>query len=110
MMGAGLSVVVLEKGAEVGAQIRWAAVVDPIGIDTLLPSGFAVNWSLPMVAILAAVRGDGIDAVDAACQGALDQSVCSAALIIDILARPRDPAPAVTILTPDALRLRHWPD
>ena len=63
-----------------------------------------------MVAILSAVLGDGIDAVDAACQEALDQSVCSAALIIDILARPRDPAPAVTILTPDALRLRHWPD
>ncbi|MGO4317900.1 electron transfer flavoprotein-ubiquinone oxidoreductase [Agrobacterium sp. MCAB5] len=34
-----LSVVVLEKGAEVGAHILSGAVVDPIGIDRLLP-----NW------------------------------------------------------------------
>jgi len=34
-----LSVVVLEKGAEVGAHILSGAVVDPIGIDGLLP-----NW------------------------------------------------------------------
>lgn len=32
-----LSVVVLEKGAEVGAHIVSGAVVDPIGIDRLLP-------------------------------------------------------------------------
>jgi len=32
-----LSVVVLEKGAEVGAHILSGAVVDPVGIDTLLP-------------------------------------------------------------------------
>src|SRR5690606_3887427 len=32
-----LSVVVLEKGAEVGAHILSGAVVDPIGIDRLLP-------------------------------------------------------------------------
>ncbi|MEW7006556.1 electron transfer flavoprotein-ubiquinone oxidoreductase [Lentilitoribacter sp. EG35] len=34
-----LSVVVLEKGAEVGAHILSGAVVDPVGIDKLLP-----NW------------------------------------------------------------------
>ncbi|MGV8854999.1 MAG: electron transfer flavoprotein-ubiquinone oxidoreductase [Devosia sp.] len=34
---ADLSVVVIEKGAEVGAHIISGAVVDPIGIDTLLP-------------------------------------------------------------------------
>jgi electron-transferring-flavoprotein dehydrogenase len=33
-----LSVVVLEKGSEVGAHILSGAVVDPIGIDRLLPS------------------------------------------------------------------------
>jgi electron-transferring-flavoprotein dehydrogenase len=33
-----LTVVVLEKGAEVGAHILSGAVVDPIGIDKLLPS------------------------------------------------------------------------
>jgi electron-transferring-flavoprotein dehydrogenase len=33
----GLSVVVLEKGAEVGAHILSGAVIDPIGLDRLLP-------------------------------------------------------------------------
>jgi electron-transferring-flavoprotein dehydrogenase len=32
-----LSVVVIEKGAEVGAHILSGAVIDPIGLDTLLP-------------------------------------------------------------------------
>src|SRR3954451_23746272 len=32
-----LSVVVLEKGAEVGAHILSGAVIDPIGIDRLFP-------------------------------------------------------------------------
>ncbi|MEZ5782015.1 MAG: electron transfer flavoprotein-ubiquinone oxidoreductase [Rhizobiaceae bacterium] len=36
-MNADLSVVVLEKGGEVGAHILSGAVVDPIGIDRLLP-------------------------------------------------------------------------
>lgn len=62
-----------------------------------------------MVAILAAVLSDNIEAVDAACQEALDKNVCSSAVIINILARRRDPAPAKTILTPDALRLVHKP-
>lgn len=65
------------------------------------------NLSVPPV--LAAVLGDGIEAVEAACQEALDQNVFSSAVIINILARRRDPAPAITILTPDALRLQHEP-
>lgn len=32
-----LSVIIVEKGSEVGAHILSGAVVDPIGIDTLLP-------------------------------------------------------------------------
>jgi electron-transferring-flavoprotein dehydrogenase len=36
-LNAELSVVVLEKGAEVGAHILSGAVVDPVGIDALLP-------------------------------------------------------------------------
>ncbi len=36
-LNAELSVVVLEKGAEVGAHILSGAVVDPIGVDRLLP-------------------------------------------------------------------------
>ena len=50
-----------------------------------------------------------LDAVETACQQALAENVCSSAVILNILARRRDPAPAVTILTPDALRLRHEP-
>ena len=40
---------------------------------------------------------------------ALAHGVHSAAVILNILARRHDPGPAVTILTPDALRLRHAP-
>ena len=58
-----------------------------------------------MVSILTAVLSDGLDAVETACQRALAENVCSSAVILNILARRRDPAPAVTILTPDALRL-----
>jgi hypothetical protein len=60
-----------------------------------------------MVAILSAVLTDGLGKVEAACAEALDQGVHSAAVILNILARRRDPHPAVSILTPEALRLRH---
>jgi len=62
-----------------------------------------------MVKILAAVLDDGLPAVEAACAGALDQGVHSADVILNILARRRDPGPPLTILTPDALKLRHVP-
>jgi transposase len=62
-----------------------------------------------MVAILSAVLTDGLESVEAACVEALDQGVHSAAVILNILARRREPTPAVTILTPEALRLRHAP-
>src|SRR6476620_12163183 len=35
--GAEVSVVVVEKGSEVGAHILSGAVIDPVGLDTLLP-------------------------------------------------------------------------
>ncbi|MCD6072069.1 MAG: electron transfer flavoprotein-ubiquinone oxidoreductase [Microvirga sp.] len=35
--GADISVVVVEKGSEVGAHILSGAVIDPIGLDSLLP-------------------------------------------------------------------------
>jgi len=35
------SVVVVEKGSEVGAHILSGAVIDPIGLDSLLPNGAA---------------------------------------------------------------------
>ena len=62
-----------------------------------------------MVAILSAVLTDGLAAVEAACAEALAEGVHSADVILNILARSRDPAPAVTIMTPDALRLHHAP-
>src|SRR4051812_2372498 len=62
-----------------------------------------------MVAILSAVLTDGLGPVDAACAAALAHGVHSADVVLNILARQRDPAPAVTIMTPEALRLRHAP-
>jgi hypothetical protein len=62
-----------------------------------------------MVAVLAAVLTDGLPAVEAACAQAMADGVHSSDVIINILARRRDPAPAVTVLTPEALALRHAP-
>jgi len=62
-----------------------------------------------MVAILAAVLEDGLPAVEAACAEALSQGVHSSSVILNILARKKDPGPAVTIITPEALHLRHAP-
>jgi hypothetical protein len=62
-----------------------------------------------MVDILAAVLTDGLTAVEAACAEALAQGVHSAAVILNILARRREPAAPITIMTPDALRLQHEP-
>jgi transposase len=62
-----------------------------------------------MVKILAAVLTDGLPAVEAACLQALSEGVHSADVVINILARQRDPGPAATILTPDALRLLNAP-
>jgi hypothetical protein len=62
-----------------------------------------------MVEILGAVLTDGLPAVEAACAKALKEGVHSADVILNILARQRDPGPPVTIATPEALRLRHEP-
>ena len=62
-----------------------------------------------MVSILECVGLDGLPAVEAACQEALDQGVFSAAIIINILARNRDPQPPAILSIPDALRLTHEP-
>ena len=62
-----------------------------------------------MVQVLAAVLTDGITAVEAACAEAIDGGVHSADVILNILARRRDPMPTVTVLTPEALRLCHAP-
>lgn len=62
-----------------------------------------------MVDILAAVLTDGLAAVEAACAEALAHGVHSADVVLNILARQRDPTPPATILTPAALTLRHAP-
>ena len=62
-----------------------------------------------MVEILSAVVTDGLDAVEAACAEALAEGVHAAAVILNILARRREPATTPTITTPDALRLTCQP-
>jgi transposase len=62
-----------------------------------------------MVTILTAVLTDGLPAVEAACAEALAHGVHSADVVLNILARQRDPGPPATIHTPAALTLRHTP-
>jgi transposase len=62
-----------------------------------------------MVKILAAVLTDGLPAVEAGCAQALADGIHSADVVLNILARQRDPGPAATITTPEALKLRLAP-
>ena len=71
--------------------------------------GTAPDGGRQMVAILTAVLSDGLPAVEAACAEALGEGVHSADVILNVLARAREPAPMITIMTPDALRLHHEP-
>ena len=86
--------------------------------DWVLPAGLqrirgkltgSADGDRQMVKILTAVLSDGLPAVEAACQEALRDGVHSADVVINILARQREPAPPATIMTPDAPRLRHAP-
>ncbi|MBN2631144.1 MAG: hypothetical protein JXR75_11465, partial [Rhodobacteraceae bacterium] len=52
-----------------------------------------------MVDILAAVLTEGLPAVEAACAEAIAQGVHSADVILNILARRRDPSPPPLLLT-----------
>jgi len=63
-----------------------------------------------MVDILAAVLTDGLVAVEAACAEALGAGLFSRDVILNTLARRRDPAAPATIPTPEALKLRHQPE
>jgi len=69
----------------------------------------AADGDRQFVDVLTAVLSDGLPAVEAACQGALGQGVHSADVILNILARRREPAVPITIVTPDGLKLRHAP-
>jgi hypothetical protein len=86
--------------------------------DWVLPAGLdrirrklagATDGDRQMVYILTAVLSDGLPAVEAACLEALHEGVHSADVVINILARRRELPPPTTIMTPDALRLRHAP-
>ena len=86
--------------------------------DWVLPPGLdrirrklagSADGDRQMVHILTAVLSDGLQAVDAACQEALRDSVHSADVILNILSRQREPAPPASIMTPEALQLRHAP-
>jgi hypothetical protein len=52
---------------------------------------------------------DGLQAVEAACAEALREGVHSADVIINILARRRQPEPAKPIAVPESLQLQHPP-
>ena len=59
--------------------------------------------------ILAAILDDGLEAIEAACAEALASGACSADVVLNILARHRQPAPVPPIPTPEGLQLRHQP-
>ena len=69
----------------------------------------AADGNRQMVDILTAVLTDGLPAVEVACAEAITHGVHSADVVLNILARQRDPGPPATILTPAALTLRHAP-
>ncbi len=86
--------------------------------DWVLPPGLewirrklagSADGDRQMVSILTTVLSDGLAAVEAACQEALCEGVHSADVVINILARQCEPAPAASITTPEALRLQHAP-
>ena len=52
---------------------------------------------------------DGLEAVEAACAEALAEGACSHDVVLNILARRRQPAPPAPIPTPVDLRLRLEP-
>jgi transposase len=86
--------------------------------DWLLPSamerlkrklGGVDDGNRQMVDILAAVITDGLAAVESACAEALAAGLCSSDVVLNILARRRDPGQPLTIATPEALVLTHAP-
>jgi transposase len=62
-----------------------------------------------MVDILTAAQSDGLIGVEAACAEALAAGTCSADVILNILARRSESAPASTIATPERLQLQVLP-
>ena len=107
--GGPVSILVPERGIQVGRRS---------GMDWVLPDALEKvrrklkgvdDGDRQMVDILAAVLTEGLPAVEAACAEAIAQGVHSSDVILNILARRRDPAPPPLLLTSPALRLAHEP-
>lgn len=62
-----------------------------------------------MVEIMSVVLTDGLNAVEDACAEALSEGVHSASVVLNILARRREPPPLLHIATPEALHLTFEP-
>src|SRR4051812_18635494 len=86
--------------------------------DWVLPAGLerirrkltgSADGDRQMVGILTAVLSDGLAAVEAACQEALREGVHSADVVLNILSRHREPTSPASIMTPEALQLKHAP-
>ena len=100
------------------ASLAPCATVHPSKTGCCRPRWNACGASLPapgnrqMVDILTAVLTDGLPRLSTACAEAIAHGVHSADVVLNILARQRDPGPPATpatILTPAALTLRHAP-
>lgn len=65
------------------------------------------RWRRQMVDIFNAVLSDGLPAIEAAYAEALGYGVPSADVVLNILARQREPAPPANIMTPATLTLRY---
>ncbi len=90
--------------------LRASAVIDVGGCQVTIRRVRKKLERLPggdrqVVDILGAILTDGLDAVEAACAEALSHNVHSAGVVLNILARHREPPPPLTIATPDALKL-----
>jgi transposase len=91
-----------------GAPFKGWALPGALGRVRQKLSGSA-DGDRQMVQLLNAVLSDSLVAVEAACAEALQAGVHSSAVILNILARQRQPAPPEPLLTPAALWLRYEP-
>ena len=57
-----------------------------------------------MVDIVTAVLSDGLPAIEAACAAALGEGVHSADVVLNLLAREREPVKPITVMAPEGLR------
>ena len=73
------------------------------------PSFAPRRWRPPVREDPRAAPEDGIGAVEEACAEALEAGIASGDVVIAILARKRQPPPAPSITTPDALKLKAEP-